>query len=134
MNFGESFESDIQHCIWFFEKIGGGIPTLNFLIIFINRSSSIWYTYTKYVSFLTTEQRAIFVLWCKAQVYHKSLRSIFEKIGCGVPTLNMLIIFMNLYSSSWSIYNKDVSNLKITKHDIFEFWFKFNYILGRYVF
>ena len=29
----------------------------------------------------------------------------------GVPTLNMLMVFMNWSISSWSIYTKDVYNL-----------------------
>ena len=52
---------------------GGGIPTLNMLMIFMEGYSSCWYIYTKYVSNLKTEKRAIFELWCKVQVCHATL-------------------------------------------------------------
>ena len=42
----------------------------------------------------------------------------------GIPTLNMSMILINWYSSSWSIYTKDVSNLITEKHAEFELWCK----------
>ena len=44
--------------------------------------------------------------------------------GGGIPTLDMLMVFMKWSSPSWSLYTKDVSNLTKDKHDIFELWCK----------
>ena len=63
----------------FLKKIGGRIPNLNMLIILVNLSRSTRYFYTKDVSALITDYRDIFGVWCKFQVCHAPLCSIFEK-------------------------------------------------------
>ena len=75
-----------------FEKTGGGIRTLNMLIVLVDWYSSSWYIYTKDISILTTDYCAIFEVWCKLQVCHAPLCSIFKNNGCGFPTMIMLII------------------------------------------
>ena len=63
-------------------------------------------------------------MWCKFQVYHAPLCSISEKNSCGVRTLNTLIIFVEWFSLSCSIYTKYISILKTGERAIFELWFK----------
>ena len=53
---------------------GGGIPTQNMLIIFMNLSGSSSSIYTKDVSYLRTDKCAVFELRCKVQVCHATLR------------------------------------------------------------
>ena len=50
--------------------------------------------------------------------------SVFDSFneGGGIPNLNMLIVFMNLYISIWSIYTKDLSYLTAYKRAIIELW------------
>ena len=107
-----------------FRKNGGWIPTLNMLFISWTALALVGPCTLKMSLFW--QHRILLYLKCCVRfkyVMHHLVQ--FWKIkGCRVPTLNILIISVNLSSSNWCIYTKDFSLQTTEESALFDLWWK----------
>ena len=96
------FWKTIKSHHFFYNFTGGGIPTLNMLMIIINWCRSSLYMHTKDVSNFTTDKGAVFESWCKFQICHAILRLLVLSLSGHRPINTGVRWHWGTWSERWT--------------------------------